>query len=205
MVSKGNHPKWPYFRFVNYYNLPIYIYILYSYIYIIFYLWYTFWIRCLISLYIEFYGMCNTYSNYEQAYIYSGRFATTARTWSACFGVGMEMVAALFSDCFWKGINWAHIEPFAPLLSRRYAYVGPDVEPMLSRRDRCCRNFGPMLAALPIYDTMLSHVECLSPMLSRFWALLEPMLAASPFFWPFQKREKSRDSRKNSPPKLKLL
>ena len=27
MVSKGNHPKWPYFRFVNYYNLPRYIYI----------------------------------------------------------------------------------------------------------------------------------------------------------------------------------
>jgi hypothetical protein len=25
MVNKGNHPKWPYFRFVNYYNLPRYM------------------------------------------------------------------------------------------------------------------------------------------------------------------------------------
>ena len=25
MVNKGNHPKWPYFRFVNYYNLPRYV------------------------------------------------------------------------------------------------------------------------------------------------------------------------------------
>ena len=34
MVNKGNHPLlWPYFRLVNYYNLPIYIYIYTHYIY----------------------------------------------------------------------------------------------------------------------------------------------------------------------------